>query len=144
MAWYPSARPSVSAPSCFSAEPKRSRDGYPILEQSRPRSPILADAFKRAGLVERKGKGVNEMFEQQLRAGRDAPSYVRSTTSSVPVSVPLGTADLDLVRFLLTFENEQQRSQGLEQVRMVHEIKQMGSAALSELTETLSLLPVRP
>lgn len=34
------------------------------------------------------------MFEQQLRAGRDAPSYVRSTTNSVLVSVPLGTADL--------------------------------------------------
>lgn len=28
-----------------------------ILDQSRPRSPILASAFKRAGLVERRGKG---------------------------------------------------------------------------------------
>ena len=54
-----------------------------ILDESRPRSPILADAFKRAGLIERKGKGVNEMFEQQLRAGRDAPSYARSTTNGV-------------------------------------------------------------
>lgn len=112
-----------------------------ILDESRPRSPILADAFKRAGLVERKGKGVNEMFEQQLRAGRDTPSYARSTTSSVLVAVPLGTADLDLVRFLLTFENEQQRSLGLNQLRVVHEIKAMGSAALSELAESLSTLP---
>lgn len=112
-----------------------------ILDESRPRSSILADAFKRAGLVERKGKGVNEMFEQQLRAGRDAPSYARSTTDSVLVSVPLGTADLDLVRFLLTFENEQQRSLGLDQLRVVHEIKAMGSAAPSELAESLSMLP---
>jgi len=112
-----------------------------ILDESRPRSPILADAFKRAGLVERKGKGVNEMFEQQLRAGRDAPSYARSTTDSVLVSVPLGPADLDLVRFLLTFENEQQRSLGLNQLRIVHETKQMGSVTLSELAESLSMLP---
>jgi ATP-dependent DNA helicase RecG len=112
-----------------------------ILDESRPRSPILADAFKRAGLVERKGKGVNEMFEQQLRAGRDAPSYARSTTDSVLVSVPLGTADLDLVRFLLTFENEQQRSLGLDQLRVVHEIKGIGSAAPNELAESLSMLP---
>jgi len=111
-----------------------------ILDESRPRSPILADAFKRAGLVERKGKGVNEMFEQQLRAGRDAPSYARSTTNSVLVSVPLGTADLDLVRFLLTFENERQRPLGLDQLRVVHEIKEMGSAAPTELAESLSML----
>lgn len=112
-----------------------------ILDESRPRSPILADAFKRAGLVERKGKGVNEMFEQQLRAGRDAPSYSRSTTNSVLVAVPLGTADLDLVRFLLTFENEQQRPLGLDQLRVVHEIKELGSAAHVELAESLSMLP---
>lgn len=112
-----------------------------ILDESRPRSPILADAFKRAGLVERKGKGVNEMFEQQLRAGRDAPSYARSTTDSVLVSVPLGTADLDLVRFLLTFENEQQRALGLDQLRVVHEIKGFGSATPGELAESLSMLP---
>jgi ATP-dependent DNA helicase RecG len=111
-----------------------------ILDESRPRSPILADAFKRAGLVERKGKGVNEMFEQQLRAGRDAPSYARSTTNSVLVSVPLGTADLDLVRFLLTFEDERQRPLGLDQLRVVHEIKEMGSAAPTELAESLSML----
>ena len=114
---------------------------YNVLDESRPRSPILADAFKRAGLVERKGKGVNEMFDQQLRAGRDAPSYDRSTTDSVLVSVPRGTADLDLVRFLLTFENEQQRALGLDQLRVVHEIKALGSATPSELAESLSILP---
>lgn len=112
-----------------------------ILDQSRPRSPILADAFKRAGLVERKGKGVSEMFEQQLRAGRDAPSYARSTTDSVLVSVPLGSADLDLVRFLLTFENEHQQTLGLEQLRVVHEVKTLGSAAPSELADSLFMLP---
>ena len=53
-----------------------------ILDQSRPRSPILAAAFKRAGLVERRGKGVNDMFEAQLRAGREAPDYSRSTSDS--------------------------------------------------------------
>lgn len=112
-----------------------------ILDESRPRSPILADTFKRAGLVERKGKGVNEMFEQQLRAGREAPSYSRSTTNSVLISVPLGTADLDLVHFILTFENERQHPLGLNQLRVMHEIKELGSAAHGELAESLCMLP---
>lgn len=111
-----------------------------ILDQSRPRSPILAGAFKRAGLVERRGKGVNDMFEQQLRAGRDTPDYSRSTGESVVVTVPLGDADLDLVRFLLTWENEHQRPLSLDELRIVHEVKAFGSTASMEVAETLNLI----
>jgi ATP-dependent DNA helicase RecG len=113
-----------------------------ILKQSRPRSPILAAAFKRSGLVERRGKGVNDMFEQQLRAGRDAPDYTLSTADSVIVAVSLGTADLDLVRFLLTFENDTQQVLGLDDLRVVHEVRASGPATGAELAEALSLLLV--
>jgi ATP-dependent DNA helicase RecG len=112
-----------------------------ILDQSRPRSPILADAFQRAGIVDRKGKGVNEMFESQLRAGRDAPDYTGSTSSIVTVTIPLGTADLDLVRFLLTFENDRQRPLTLDELRVVHDVKAGGSATNTELAEDLRLSP---
>lgn len=111
-----------------------------ILDQSRPRSPILAALFKRAGLVERRGKGVNDMFEQQLRAGRDAPDYSRSTPDSVVVTVPLGTADLDLVRFLLTWEDERQHPLSLDELRVVHEVKSFGSATSAEVAGSLSML----
>lgn len=111
-----------------------------ILDQSRPRSPILASVFMRAGLVERRGKGVNDMFEQQLRAGRDAPDYSRSTPDSVVVTVPLGTADLDLVRFLLTWEDERQHPLSLDELRVVHEVKSFGSATSAEVAEGLSMI----
>lgn len=111
-----------------------------ILDQSRPRSPILAAAFKRAGLVERRGKGVNDMFEQQLRAGRATPDYSRTTQDSVVVAVPLGNADLDLVRFLLTWENENQRPLNLDELRIVHEVKSSGSATSTEVADELNLL----
>ena len=112
-----------------------------ILDQSRPRSPILADAFQRAGIVDRKGKGVNEMFESQLRAGREAPDYSGSTWSMVTVSIPLGAADLDLVRFLLSFESDRQRPLTLDELRVVHEAKAGGSATNAELGEALRLSP---
>ncbi|MDO5697174.1 MAG: putative DNA binding domain-containing protein [Dermatophilus congolensis] len=112
-----------------------------ILEESRPRSAALAGAFKRAGLVERRGKGVNDMFDQQLRAGRDTPDYSRSTSGSVTVAVTLGTADLDLVRFLRTYESERQRSLSLDELRVVHEVKSSGSVTASELAATLGMLP---
>jgi ATP-dependent DNA helicase RecG len=110
-----------------------------ILEQSRPRSQVLANAFMRAGLVERKGKGVNEMFESQLRAGRDAPDYSRTTNDAVVVSVPLGSADLDLVRFLATYQDQQQRNLSLDELRIVHEVKTSGPATSAELSEYLGI-----
>lgn len=110
-----------------------------ILTESRPRSPILAEAFRRAGLVERRGKGVNEMFESQLRAGREAPDYSRTTSSSVTVAVPLGSVDVDLVRFLVTFENEQQSALGLAELRIVHEVRASGPVTPNELVEVLGM-----
>ena len=110
-----------------------------VLEQSRPRSPLLADPFRRAGLVERRGKGVNEMFEAQLRADRDAPDYGATNLDAVSVTIPLGTSDRDLVRFLLTFEDARQRALTLDELRILRELKTSGSATVSELAESLPL-----
>ncbi len=66
-----------------------------------PRNPLLADAFKRAGLVERTGRGVDAIFYGQLRYGRSAPRY-SATHASVSVLLPGGAANLDLVRWVVS------------------------------------------
>lgn len=53
-------------------------------------------------MVERTGRGVDTIFEEQLRNGRPAPSYDRSTDNSVVVVIPGGEANLDFVRFVTT------------------------------------------
>lgn len=75
-----------------------------LVAPPRPRNPLLADAFKRAGIVERVGRGVNRIFEEQLRYGRPAPDYSRSTAASVVASLPGGPADLALTRFVVERE----------------------------------------
>lgn len=67
----------------------------------RPRNPLLADAFKRAGVVERTGRGIDTIFEEQLRNGRPAPSYERSTPTDTSVVLPGGEANLEFVRLLV-------------------------------------------
>ena len=64
----------------------------------RPRNPLLADAFKRAGIVERTARGIDTIFHEQLRNGRPAPSYERSTEAGVTLTLPGGQPDLDFVR----------------------------------------------
>jgi len=70
----------------------------------RPRNPLLADAFKRAGIVERTGRGVNRMFEAQLRFGRQAPDYGRTSEAGVVAVLPGGAADLRLTRYVLELD----------------------------------------
>ena len=62
---------------------------------------MLADAFKRIGLVERTGRGIDTIFEGQLRYGRPAPDYSRSSAGSVQVVLPGGPANLALARFII-------------------------------------------
>ena len=108
-----------------------------FLEQSTPRSVVLADAFKRAGLVDRAGRGIPDMFVSQLRAGRDAPDYSQTNDRSVTVSVQTSTSDLDLVRFVITYEEQHGSIFGLDQLQILHQLRSFGVATLSELSETL-------
>lgn len=73
-----------------------------LVTAPRPRNPLLADAFKRAGIVERTARGIDTIFYEQLRNGRPAPSYARSNEATVSVVIPGGVANLDFVRLLVT------------------------------------------
>jgi len=72
-----------------------------LVTAPRPRNPLLADAFKRAGIVERTARGIDTIFYEQLRNGRPAPSYELSNESGVVVVLPGGQANLDFVRLLV-------------------------------------------
>jgi len=65
-----------------------------LVTQPRPRNPLLADAFKRAGVVERTARGIDTIFFEQLRNGRPAPSYARSNETGVVLELPDGKANL--------------------------------------------------
>lgn len=92
-------RIEISSPGGF---PEGVRLDNLLVTAPRPRNPLLADSFKRAGIVERTARGIDTIFYEQLRNGRPAPSYARSDTSSVCVLIPGGTANLDFVRLLVT------------------------------------------
>jgi ATP-dependent DNA helicase RecG len=74
-----------------------------------PRNPVLADAFKRIGLVERTGRGIDTIYEGQLRYGRPAPDYSRSSAGSVQVVLPGGEADVGLARLIMEHDTPARR-----------------------------------
>lgn len=114
-----------------------------FLEESKPRSVILADAFKRAGLVDRYGRGIPEMYLQMLRLGRNAPSYAATNDKAVIVAIPTSDADLEMVRFVIEYEESAQLRLGLLHLRALHELKAVGGSTTPELAAALDISEAR-
>ncbi|NLE95481.1 MAG: AAA family ATPase [Dehalococcoidia bacterium] len=92
-----------------------------LVTPPRPRNPLLADAFARAGLVERTGRGIDTIFLEQLRNGRPAPSYDRSSETDVVLVLPGGTANLDFVR-LVAEESRANKVLGLDDLLVLNRL----------------------
>lgn len=82
--------------------------GNLLTTEPRPRNPALADAFKRLGLVERTGRGVDLIYSGMLRFGRPAPDYSESQPDLVKLVISTAPADLGFVRLVLQEEARQQ------------------------------------
>lgn len=80
-----------------------------LTTEPRPRNPVLADAFKRIGLVERTGRGVDLIYRGLLRYGRNLPDYSRTDMHSVVVRMSTSDADLSFLSLVLEEENRRQR-----------------------------------
>jgi len=129
-------RIEISSPGGF---PEGVRLDNLLVTAPRPRNPLLADAFKRAGIVERMARGIDTIFYEQLRNGRPAPSYARSDTAGVTVVIPGGEANLDFVRLLVT-EAQSGRVPGLDEVLILNALWQERSL----VTEDASRLTQKP
>jgi ATP-dependent DNA helicase RecG len=106
-----------------------------LVAPPRPRNPLLADAFKRAGLVERTGRGINRVFESQLAIGRPAPDYGRSTDAWVEARLRSGPADRELAGFVAESRQRGERY-SLQDLLVLHEVRQerrISSAQAAEL-----------
>ena len=92
-----------------------------LVTPPRPRNLLLADAFKRAGVVERTARGIDTIFFEQLRNGRPAPGYDRSNESSVVLVLPGGKANLDFVR-LVVEESQADRILSLDDLLILNHL----------------------
>lgn len=90
-----------------------------LVTPPRPRNPLLADAFKRAGVVDRTARGIDRIFYEQLRNGRPAPSYDRSDENGVVLVLPGGKANLAFAR-LVAEESQAGRALGLDELLLLN------------------------
>ena len=77
-----------------------------LVHEPKPRNPRLAEAFRRVGLVEQTGRGVDKIYMGQLRYGRPAPDYLRSDTTGVRVVLRGGAPSLQFAAFVYEQDKE--------------------------------------
>jgi ATP-dependent DNA helicase RecG len=125
----------ISSPGGF---PSGIRVDNLLVAPPHPRSPLLADAFKRAGLVERTGRGVNRMFAEQLRVGRPAPDYGRTSNDHVMAILPGGPANMSMTKWVLEQENRQGAPLRVQELQVLAELlreRQMTTAELAAVVQ---------
>jgi len=111
-------RLEISSPGGF---PEGVRLDNLLVTPPRPRNPLLADAFKRAGIVERTARGIDTIFLEQLRGGRPAPSYERSNEASVVLVIPGGEANLEFAS-LVAEQAQEERPLSLDDLLILNEL----------------------
>jgi ATP-dependent DNA helicase RecG len=77
-----------------------------LTHPSKPRNPALARAARGLGLAEEVGRGVDRMYREMLRFGREIPT-IESTLDGVRVSLVGGAPNTQIARFVAELPAEE-------------------------------------
>lgn len=77
-----------------------------LTHPSRPRNPALAQAFRLLGFAEVVGRGVDRMYREMIRSGRDIPR-IESTPDDVRVTLVGGAPNTSIARFVAQLPEEE-------------------------------------
>jgi ATP-dependent DNA helicase RecG len=90
-----------------------------LVHEPKPRNPRLAEAFRRIGLIEQTGRGVDKIFLGQLRYGRPAPDYSRSDSTGVRIILRGGKPSLQFAAFVYE-QDKKGASLGLDELLILN------------------------
>lgn len=108
-----------------------------LVVEPRPRNPLLADAFKRIGLAERTGRGVDLIYQGLLRYGRRAPDYNRSDAGTVVVELSCAAADLGFLAMILEEEKKLRAPMPVDSLLVLSKLREARRANTREIAAVL-------
>lgn len=105
-----------------------------LVAPPRPRSPLLADAFKRTGLVEPTGRGSTGCSQSSFGSAGRHLTTGEAPTPMLSLSFPAGPANLSMTRWVLEQENQQGLPLRLAELQMLAELVRERRATTKCLT----------
>lgn len=114
-----------------------------LTADSRGRNPLLSDMFKRTGLAERTGRGIDRIFEGSILYGRPLPDYSESTSDSVHLFIPRMKADFNFHRLILSCRENHPELLTMSTLMILSLLRSERRLALPNLVELCHLSAVR-
>ena len=95
-----------------------------ILHKRNWRNRCIAETFEKAGMVERSGQGMDDIFEYTIREGKGMPDLSRSDDFSVCLTIPAQVRDRKFILFLEKIVNEKQISFSFDEIYELEKIRE--------------------
>jgi ATP-dependent DNA helicase RecG len=108
-----------------------------LIVDPKPRNPLLADIFKRIGLAERTGRGVDLIYESVLRYGRPEPDYSRSDRVTVVVRLKSPPADISFFQMILKEEKRRGSHFSVDALIVLARLRKESPLALPALASAI-------
>ena len=105
-----------------------------LVAAPRSRNPLLADIFKRIGLAERTGRGIDRIYEGMLRYGRPAPDYTMSDATSVVLVLIKSDADIAFLEMILHHEERTGTTMPIDSLIILSRLRLERRLTTAELT----------
>lgn len=87
------------------------------------RNRCIAETLEKAGLVERSGQGMNDIFSVTIKEGKGSPDLSSSDTSAVRLKIPAQVQDREFVLFLEKVGHEKQVQFSLDEICALEKIR---------------------
>lgn len=142
---------TVSGRSIFiAADPEKltvkSPGGFPagitaenILREQAWRNRVIAETFEKAGLVERSGQGMDDIFSSTIREGKGLPDFNGSGDYSVQLNIPVQLKDKNFIIFLEKVTEDKQIHLSFEEIYELECIRERKPGPVSFKDKFLSL-----
>jgi len=88
------------------------------------RNRCIAETLERAGLVERSGQGMDDIFETTIREGKGLPDLSKTDTFAVRLGIPAQVKDKNFILFLEKVTNEKQITFSFEEIYELEKIRE--------------------
>jgi len=95
-----------------------------ILDKTSWRNRTVAEVFEKAGLVERAGQGMNDIFESTIREGKGVPDFSGSDVYSVVLRIPAKVKDKEFIIYLEKIAKDKQELLSFDEIYELEKIRE--------------------
>lgn len=103
-----------------------------ILYKTYWRNRCIAETFEKAGLVERSGQGMDDIFRSTIVEGKGLPDLSGSDDFTVRLKIPAQVKDKNFIFFLEKISREKQIILSFEEIYQLERIREQETVADSE------------